>query len=686
MYTDTTTCDAIKPHLLEYLEEVSTPRGNGKYNCPVCGSGERSGGTAALQYYPDSNSFTCFSCGAAGTLIDLYKAHHETDTGTAIRELSAKYGIQEPEKPKAPRRRLDDQTRAHDYHNADGSLFGRKVVYKYDDGSKSASWFLFDQAAQQFSLAQGLQGRPAPLYNLPGILNSSGAVYIVEGEKDAETLRALGLTATTAPNGASAKWRTEYNAALQGRDVVIITDNDEPGRKYGKTVANGTRGAAQSVKLIQATDIYKECPKKGDVSDIAGIMGGAWTLEAVQAAAATAAEYNPATAPDDQTGKPPKVFKARIAAEVEEDNTRFTWYPYIPAGDYTVLMAPGGTGKTFFCCGIAAAISSGQGLPMYRVDLNGDPYTERQKTAPKNVLLISAEDRAPMIRKRLEASGAALDRCFILDCMDTNGLLLPSGADDEAGNFTWNTLLDEYKPEYVVIDPWHSFIDSSVDLNKVNAARQVLHNIAVLCKNHDCSIILVSHVNKKAQGENINNAATGSSDLVNAARSALYVLSDPGDDSRKIVVHTKSNYAIAGKSLQFKITSGAGLEWDGFSEITRATLEEAARSKRTAAECLIDKESADEMRRELLQAITDMSVHGEAVSVRYQRLIDDYGSGIYSGMKPQKALELLRGDLLARGIELTNFSKQVREGGKTGRGFVISCMMTPEQMAAALPK
>ena len=47
-------------------------------------------------------------------------------------------------------------------------------------------------------------------------------------------------------------------------------------------------------------------------------------------------------------------YEAKSAAEFGDDNTEFVWTPYIPIGDYTVLMADGGTGKTIFCCGIAA--------------------------------------------------------------------------------------------------------------------------------------------------------------------------------------------------------------------------------------------------------------------------------------------------------------------------------------------
>lgn len=684
-------CDEIKPHLLEYLGTVSEQRQGNKWNCPICGSGTRSGGTPALEYYPETNTFSCFSCGAGGSLIDLYKAMHKTDTKGAIKELATKYGISEPEKPKKPRKRLDDLTRAHDYHNADGSLFARKVVYKFDDGSKSAAWFLFNPSTGQFDFnSQGLRGQHAPLYDLHRIPGSSGAVYIVEGEKDVATLQGMGLTATTAPNGASAKWQAYYNDALAGRDIVIVTDNDDPGRKYGQTVAKGVQAIANSVKVVPSTAIYADTPKKGDISDIVGIIGQTAALEELTRATAAAPVYDPTAAAPGDPEEEPKYFEARKASEVEEDHTRFTWYPYLPAGDYSVLMAAGGTGKTIFCCGVAAAISSGEPLPEYY--LQG---LEEEKTEPKTVLLISAEDRASMLRKRLEASGANLDNCFILDCMDTNGLLLPTGEGDKAKNATWSDLLNKYKPEFVMIDPWHSFLDPSIDINKVNAVRQVLHNVAVMCKEHDCSMLLVSHVNKRAQGENANNAATGSSDLVNAGRSALQLIYDgtEGGEDKRIVVHTKSNYAAAGKSVAFRITSDSGLEWDGFSEITRETLEEAARLRQKPAELLANRANVSADRHALLEAVTALSEPGKAVKIRYSQLIDDHGEDIYCGKKPRAALESIAADLLARGITLKEYGKFIRAtaeekkaGAKDGRGFVLSCMTTPEEMTGALPK
>ena len=72
----------------------------------------------------------------------------------------------------------------------------------------------------------------------------------------------LGLTATTNVGGAG-KWRTEYSDSLRGKDVVILPDNDEPGRKHASQIARSLSGKARSVKVVELPDL----PKKGDVSD-----------------------------------------------------------------------------------------------------------------------------------------------------------------------------------------------------------------------------------------------------------------------------------------------------------------------------------------------------------------------------------------------------------------------------------
>ncbi len=92
--------------------------------------------------------------------------------------------------------------------------------------------------------------------------NPEATVWIVEGEKDADRLAGLGLIATTNPMGAGT-WRPELNEALTGRDVVIIPDNDEPGRRHAQQVATSLHGVTARIRVLDLPGL----PEKGDVSD-----------------------------------------------------------------------------------------------------------------------------------------------------------------------------------------------------------------------------------------------------------------------------------------------------------------------------------------------------------------------------------------------------------------------------------
>ncbi len=350
----------------------------------------------------------------------------------------------------------------------------------------------------------------------------------------------------------------------------------------------------------------------------------------------------------------PKAFPAKVAAEFGEDQTRFVWYPYLPIGDYTVLMAGGGTGKTYFVCGIAAAVSTGKELP-------GDDAPEE---GPQNVLIISAEDRGELLKKRLRASGADLNRVYIVDCMASVGLNFTNGYD------VFRATVMEYKPRLVIVDPWHGFLGADIDINRVNAIRPVFQKLANIAKECGCGLILISHVNKRAQGENINHSATGSSDFINAARSALYVLFDDEDEDGRIVVHTKSNYARHGASVKYRIGVDGGVVWNGYSDITRETMEQANRQHKTPGEVIRGKEERDTMNEALVSALEDAANPFETVRFTYDAFKTQYGIGIFGTMQPKRALDAVAGIMYGRGYQI-NTGIQVKKDGAKGNGFAI---------------
>ena len=102
------------------------------------------------------------------------------------------------------------------------------------------------------------------LYHLPDIIaaaNQLGAVWYCEGEKDADRLRSLGLVATTNAKETETLDRLDVTP-LQGYNVCILVDNDDPGRKTADNVARKIATVAR-VKILALPGL----PEKGDVSD-----------------------------------------------------------------------------------------------------------------------------------------------------------------------------------------------------------------------------------------------------------------------------------------------------------------------------------------------------------------------------------------------------------------------------------
>ncbi len=114
-------------------------------------------------------------------------------------------------------------------------------------------------------------------------------VYIVEGEKDVLNLRKVGLVATTAAGGAE-NWNITAGHArevLKGRRVVVLPDNDAPGRRYARAVYESLRDVAE-VSVLELDGL----PEKGDVSDWLAAGHTAKELEAEVARLADADKTN----------------------------------------------------------------------------------------------------------------------------------------------------------------------------------------------------------------------------------------------------------------------------------------------------------------------------------------------------------------------------------------------------------
>lgn len=240
-------------------------------------------------------------------------------------------------------------------------LWGEVAVYPYQDPAGTVLYEAVRWEPKMFRQRHpGPKGTPvwgrgsAPhvLYRLPELLansNSSGPVYIVEGEKDADRLWAIGLTATTNVGGAG-KWRPEYALALAGRDVVVLPDNDPPGAAHAAQVAAALVGAVASVKVLPLPGL----PPKGDVSDWLNAGGTAAQLQQLATSASLwkgvqlqfSGKPSASVAPAGPAG--PAAAPATASATTSIQSPGSSGKPPIKGGKATAIRTALGTlGHTF---------------------------------------------------------------------------------------------------------------------------------------------------------------------------------------------------------------------------------------------------------------------------------------------------------------------------------------------------
>lgn len=148
----------------------------------------------------------------------------------------------------------------YDYHDTEGRLILQAGRFEHA-GDKTFRQRRRDGEEWRYTL----NDITLVLYRLSVIAEAvkrGDIIFVAEGEKDVHALEAAGLTATCNPMGAG-KWRDEYNEHLRGAHVVILPDNDDPGRKHAETVAQSLHGTAASVRVLELPDLQA----KGDVSD-----------------------------------------------------------------------------------------------------------------------------------------------------------------------------------------------------------------------------------------------------------------------------------------------------------------------------------------------------------------------------------------------------------------------------------
>lgn len=228
----------------------------------------------SARYNPKKNVWTCDVC----------------QTGGSGKDLAQRLNIETGDSDGRRKRELKIVTT---YEYGGWGTYPRFRVVRAWDVEKNDKTFFQQRLNDNDEWVKGLgKDFVVSLYHgeeLAEAIAAGKPIYIVEGEKDVDRLRSFGLTATCNPMGAG-KWKEHYSNDLSGADLIIIPDNDDPGRSHAALVRSRCYGKAARIRTVLLPGV----PEKGDVSDW---LDAGHTLQELQKLVDKTEEVGAATVP-----------------------------------------------------------------------------------------------------------------------------------------------------------------------------------------------------------------------------------------------------------------------------------------------------------------------------------------------------------------------------------------------------
>ncbi len=259
--------------------------------------------------------------------------------------------------PAAPKRRKRVKTVNHPdsengscpiatyrYCTADGATVRIKARY----GQKDFRWFSPAQDGGWYMDKD--ESAPEVLYGTERLaIDANGVVHLSESEKDKDALQARDLLAVAA--GGADNWHPAMADHLAGRDVAILTHNDEGGRAFTRRATADLVGVGAIVRDVRLPGL----PEKGDVVDW---LDGGGTAERLIAFVAATAPYEPDNeeAGNDAT---PRVFTTYGPDELKAmPPLAFRIEGWIPENGLVEIVGKSGDMKTFYTLDMAYSIAT----------------------------------------------------------------------------------------------------------------------------------------------------------------------------------------------------------------------------------------------------------------------------------------------------------------------------------------
>lgn len=410
----------------------------------------------------------------------------------------------------------------YDYRTADGELVYQAC--RYDTTPKTFSQRQPNGAGGWVWKGPSKTARVP--YRLPELAGRALAI-VCEGERDVDTLGAIGIPATTNIGGAG-KWGSQETRCLKAagvKQVIILPDNDDAGRQHAEQVAMSVKAAGLGVRVIELPELAIH----GDVSDWLAAGHTKADLEALIAA----------TPPQTSAAIASRTLQLTRASEIVIHPVRWLWQDRVALGAFSLMGGREAVGKTICTYTLAASITRGTLPGAY-------------KGNPRAVIIAATEDSwTHTIVPRLMAAGADLDRIYRVDVVTAEGtdtsLSLPRDL------VALEHVVRQVGAALTILDPLLSRLDATLDSHKDAEVRLALEPLVALATKTDCAVLGLIHVNKSTSGDALTTLM-GSRAFAAVARSVLYVMVDPDNEQIRLLGQAKNNLGrIDLATLSFQI-------------------------------------------------------------------------------------------------------------------------------------
>jgi len=393
----------------------------------------------------------------------------------------------------------------YSYTDAAGELLFQKQ--RFVDEATGKKTFRQRKPDGRGGWEHSLGDTPKVLYNLPAVtaaVRDGVEVWVVEGEKDANSLIKEGLVATTMPGGAG-KWLQIHTDALAGGLVNVVCDNDEPGRAHANAVVKALTAAGCAVLSFCPPDGFK------DVTDVLARGGGLNSLVQVGGPMVQDSFSEIVVALTDLARKEKlstsqKLIKARSLLDAAAMSAppvsldAVNWFDFLQDGaedeydwiipgllertDRVIVVAAEGSGKTMLARQVA--ILSACGI---------HPFT-KQKMERIRTLTIDLENPVRIIRRKSEAiMQAAMREAREKSRPEAHLVIKPDGLNllKPQDRVAFEQMVEKAAPDLLVIGPlYKSFIDPGGRSSEA-IATEIIMFLDYIRHTYNCAMWMEQH-------------------------------------------------------------------------------------------------------------------------------------------------------------------------------------------------